>query len=118
MSGLKFSPYEYTLYVPPPPPKLNGGLYTGEPFKEGAPWANVPVIADIDYMIHHNLRSANPPIEALFQYPGQVRPGNNYQAMTGLAKPNGYDMICAPCIEVKKCNGVDDTVMCYPRQRS
>jgi hypothetical protein len=38
--------------------------------------------------------------------------------MTGLAKPNGYDMICAPCIEVKKCHGVDETTMCYPRQRS
>lgn len=104
---MKFSPYQYDSFVPPPQPKLNGGLYTGEPFAEGAPWANVPVVADIDYMIHHNLRSANPPIEALFQYPGTVRPGNNFQAMSGLGKPKDYDFICTPCLLKKGCRNAD-----------
>ena len=105
--SLQFSPYHYDNYVPPPPLKLNGGLYTGEPFAKGAPWANVPVVADIDYMIHYNLRSANPPIEALFQYPGTVRPGNNSQNMSGIAKPEGYDFLCTPCIKNKGCHFAD-----------
>lgn len=103
----KFSPYQYSEYVPPPKPKLNGGLYTGEPFAKDAPWANVPVIADIDYMIHYNLRSANPPIEALYQYPGTVRPGNNSQNMTGIGKPRDYDFLCAPCIQKRGCKDAD-----------
>ena len=67
-----------------PPPKLNGGLYTGEPFEENAPWANVPVIPDVDYMTFVNLRSANPPPGAILQYPGYERKGNNYQSMPGV----------------------------------
>lgn len=69
--------------------KLNGGLYTGEPFKKDAPWATVPVIPDADYMTHYNLRSANPPPEALTQYPGGTRPGNNFQTMPGVIKSSG-----------------------------
>ena len=96
---MQFSPYNYNGYGSPPELKLNGGLYTGEPFQEGAPWANVPVVADIDYMIHQNLRSANPPPQALFQYPGTVRPGNNFQAMTGIVKPTAesYGFLCSSC---------------------
>jgi len=96
-------------FVPPPQPKLNGGLYTGEPFQKGAPWANVPVIADVDYMTHINLQSANPPPQALYQYPGNVRPGNNFQHNTGLKQYEGdrgfegkpYNFKCIPC-EVTK----------------
>lgn len=66
-----------------PPPKLNGGLYTGEPFK--GPWGNVHVTPDVDYMTHVNLKTANPPIEALMHYPGGPRPGNNSQKMPGVA---------------------------------
>ena len=112
---MKFSPYDYPTYVPPPAPKLNGGLYTGEPFAKDAPWGNVPVIADIDYMVHYNLRSANPPIEALYQYPGTVRPGNNWQQMTGLGKPNGYDFICTPCIKKKECYAANGEVVECPK---
>ena len=65
-------------------PALNGGLYTGTPFLKGAPWANVPVIPDVDYMTNVNLRSANPPPDATTQYPGGPRPGNNNQAMPGV----------------------------------
>lgn len=82
-------------YVPPPPPSLNGGLYTGEPFKKGAPYANIPVTPDAGYMIHYNLRSANPPLDALFQYPGNIRPGNNFQTMPGIKYASEkYNLLC------------------------
>lgn len=68
---------------------FNGGLYTGEPFKEGAPYANVPVVHDAGYMIHYNLRSGNPPPGAIEQYPGSIRPGNNYQKMIGVSQKQG-----------------------------
>lgn len=110
---MNFAPYDYAHYVPPPKPKLNGGLYTGEPFAKGAAWANVPVVPDIDYMIHQNLRSANPPLEALFHYPGTVRPGNNYQRMTGISKVEDYDFLCSPCLKKKQCYSVNgDIVKC------
>ena len=89
-------------FVPPPKRQLNGGLFTGEPFLKDAPWANVPVIPDVDYMTNINLRSANPPPQAIYQYPGNVRPGNNFQANTGLTpytdtqeKPSNFS--CIPC---------------------
>lgn len=102
--------YTIRQYVPPPPPILNGGLYTGEPFQKDAPWANVPVIADADYMTNINLRSANPPPQALYQYPGNTRPGNNYQANTGLKPYRGdngfedatYNFNCIPCNTFKE----------------
>ena len=89
-------------FVPPPKPDLNGGLYTGEPFHKNAPYGNVPVIPDTGYLIHYNLRSANPPVPALYQYPGGNRPGNNYQPMTGLHTINagvykGFVCNDAPC---------------------
>ena len=67
-----------------PPPKLNGGLYTGEAFLKNAPWGNIPVKPDVDYMTNINLRSANPPTEAIYQYPGENRSGNNFQEMPGI----------------------------------
>lgn len=80
-----FIPEEYSSNaVPPPKPSHNGGLYGGAPFATNAPWANVPVIPDVDTYIHKNLRSANPPPMATTQYPGNVRPGNNYQEMPGV----------------------------------
>ena len=92
---MDFAPYSSQYSVPPPPPSLNGGLYTGEPFMENAPWRNFPAIPDAGYLIHHNLRSANPPPDALFQYPGNVRPGNNWQSMPGVEKTKGlYNQLC------------------------
>lgn len=72
-----------------PERSLNGGLYTGEPFEANAPWANVPVIPDGVYMTHFNLRSANPPKDALFQYVGTNRPGNNDLLMHGIRESKG-----------------------------
>lgn len=100
------------MYVPPPQPSLNGGLFTGTPFLKGAPWGNVPVIPDVDYMTNVNLKSANPPPGAIYQYPGNTRPGNNYQKNTGLQPYKGrsgnidYNFACAPCdreIQNQKC---------------
>lgn len=93
---------QQTHYTPPPPPSLNGGLYTGEPFWPGAPWRNFPATPDSSYLVHVNLRSANPPTQALYQYPaaGQ-RPGNNYSPMPGI-RPLGdqfSDILCAPDVE-------------------
>lgn len=96
-------------YVPPPPRTLNGGLFTGEPFQHGAPWGNVPVIPDVDYMTNINLRSANPPPQALYQYPGNTRPGNNFQANSGLQPYVGdrgftvpYNFSCIPCEKINQ----------------
>lgn len=61
-----------------PPPKLNGGLYTGEPFRRDAPWGNTPVVPDSVLLIRDTLRSAHPPPGVTNrQYPGDSRPGNN-----------------------------------------
>lgn len=93
----------YKDYVLPPSHSKNGGLYTGPEPPQGAPWAAIPVLPDVDYMIHTNLRSANPPPGAIYQYPGNIRPGNNFQAFSGLSpyvgKPNfgPFDFMCAPC---------------------
>jgi hypothetical protein len=82
-------------FVPPPPPSLNGGLYTGEPFAHGAPWANVPATPDASYMVHFALRSANPPPGAIYQYPAAIRPGNSYTYMYGVSKvPGPYPIYC------------------------
>ena len=89
-SGIDFAPYDFENigYIPPPAPSLNGGLYTGEPFAKNAPWGNKPVTADVTAYTNENLRGANPPPGAINQYPGQVRPGNNVQAMPGVNQYN------------------------------
>ena len=79
-----------------PGPKLNGGLYTGERFAQGAAYANFPATPDVDYLTHVNLKSANPPPGALIQYPGTVRDGNNYQEMPGInAQGQGQKKWCS-----------------------
>lgn len=94
---------ETAKYTPVPPRKVNGGLYTGEAFPADAPWRNFPVIPDASYMINVNLRSANPPLQALFQYPGGTRPGNNYLDTIGLQRyvnedmGGSYDFKCLSC---------------------
>ena len=93
----------YSEWVPPPKPSPNGGLYTGPEPPTNAPWASISVTPDVDYMINQNLRSANPPPGAIYQYPGNIRPGNNFQPFTGLTPYIGrpgtgpYNFLCAPC---------------------
>jgi hypothetical protein len=93
-----------------PPPSLNGGLYTGEPFREGSSHANIPIIPETGYINHYVMRGANPPTESLYQYPGGFRPGNNNPIMPGVQpyKDGKYGIMCQtapqkPTIS-KKCN--------------
>jgi hypothetical protein len=65
-----------------PPPVPNGGLFGG-PQAVGE-YASIHVIPTTTNMIHHNLRSANPPPGATTQYPGTHRDKNNYVAMPGV----------------------------------
>jgi hypothetical protein len=91
------NPSEYQLKPPqlPKTPELNGGLYTGEPFK--GPWGNVPVIPEGSIMTHDTLRSANPPIEANEQFGDMIRPGNNDPLIPSLNRfsPN-HNIACTP----------------------
>lgn len=65
-------------YIPPPKPSLNGGLYTGEPFKSDSLYKNFPVKPDAVYMNTENLKSARPSVPNVsFQFPDGFRPGNN-----------------------------------------
>ena len=48
------------------------------------PHASIPVVPTATNMIHHNLRSANPPPGAIHQYPGTNRDKNNYVPMPGV----------------------------------
>ncbi len=87
LSGAPVKPIEYKYT-----PKRNGGLYTGEPFQEGAPWRNFPAEPTTGFMINTNLRSVetiNPNPEQFFHYPsGGHRPGNNTPALPGIANCN------------------------------
>ena len=81
-------------YAKPPPPRVNGGWYTGAQFPKGAPWRNFTVVPDVPFL-NANLNSARPPPGAEQQYPGSYRPGNNAQSMPGVVKYNGpTDMLC------------------------
>lgn len=72
-------------------PKLNGGLYTGEPFQKGAPWANVPMKPETGHYMNTLLKSANPPPLAQFHYPGaDQRPGNNTPELPGIIQCANY----------------------------
>lgn len=102
---LQFAEYEFEKYgyMPPPPPSLNGGLYTGESFK--GPWGNVPVIPDATYMINKNLVRGNGYVApgSTFQYPPS-RQGNSFVDWNGLKRYQGtalnsgpFNIYCPPC---------------------
>ena len=95
-------------WSPIPAPKLNGGLYTGQPFLENAPWGNVPVRPTTAYMTNVNLQTANPPVQALFQMAAGFRPGNNtddlmpgIKTYTGTYNFGPFNFPCIPCFERK-----------------
>jgi hypothetical protein len=109
----KWISFVYIVYImaknqwsPVPPPALNGGLFTGEAFEKDAPWGNVPVRPTTAYMTNMNLRSANPPIQALFQMQAGFRPGNNSDdmmpglvAFTGSQEFGPFNFACIPCFK-------------------
>ena len=93
-------------------PSLNGGLYTGEPFK--GPWGNVPVIPDTVAMTTYTLRSGNPPKEALTQFGNIHRPGNSALNLpqTSLDRLSGkHTVLCTSSDSstdtVQKCKSFD-----------
>ena len=106
MSQTRYAQYDFQTigYTPPPPPSLNGGLYSGEPFEKGAPWANVPMIPDATYMTHVALTYGNEVTPgSTVQYPA-TRPGNSYVDWVGLSPYEGtainsgpHNIFCAPC---------------------
>ena len=67
-------------------PKPNAGLYTGEPFHKGAAWAPVPCIPETDALLKHMEETSYFPMPpgARYQFPGETRPGNNYQDRKGV----------------------------------
>jgi len=76
--ALAFSAIDPNDPVGIPPPKPNAGLYTGESFRVGAPWANVPTVPDAVLLQRDTLRSAEPPPDVVErQYAYDIRPGNN-----------------------------------------
>ena len=96
-----------------PPSPLNGGIYTGTPFHPNAPWRNFPAIPSAPYLTHVNLRTANPPPQALFQLQAGFRPGNNDSDgnIPGVVKFEGDQsfgpfsgMLCMPCLKQVKCS--------------
>lgn len=59
-------------------PRVNGGLYTGEPAR--GPWGNVPITPDADDIAQKKYFLTPPPIN--------LRPGNNYTSFPGFVKVN------------------------------
>ncbi len=85
--------FDETNYSQIPPPKINGGLYTGEPFKKDAPYRNFDVIPDEGYLTTVNLQSADPPPGAKNQFT-YTRPGNNLLIPVGVEKNEQYHITC------------------------
>jgi hypothetical protein len=80
-----------------PPRKLNGGLYTGEPFASSA-WGNVPIVPDSGNMVRNGLRIGNePPPGATLQYVAWERPGNSSPDTAGLVADEWTGFMFAKC---------------------
>lgn len=109
-STLNYGVYDFKKYgyIAPPKPKLNGGHYVGQPFHEDAEYGNVPVIADVDYIMSENLKSARGPDEGRFHYPGNVRPGNNMQEMPGVVQYSNQNNI--KCVSNKAVHKSKESV--------
>jgi hypothetical protein len=82
-------------------PPHNGGLYTGEPFMENAPWGNVPIVPITENLVHNTLKNVdNPTPGANTEYPHYTRLGNNFQTTPGLQVIN--NIACKPVKFTKK----------------
>ena len=108
-------------WSPIPEPALNGGLFTGQPFIKNAPWATVPVRPTAAYMTNVTLKSANPPVQALFQLQAGFRPGNNtddnvpgLMNFTGNKDFGPFNFACLPCLKeepVKDCKTCETKII-------
>lgn len=90
LQGFSYAPIENYVYKP----QLNGGLYTGAPFQQGAPWSTVHVVPDTGAMMTETLKTASPPPQAQYHYPGaHYRPGNNTPLLPGIIDCHGFKAI-------------------------
>lgn len=105
--------YVYNERSPIPHPKLNGGLFTGTPFTENAPWGNIYVRpTELDF--NYNLKSTTPGVE--FQMQNGFRPGNNSDySHPSIKKYNGNsnygpfnDMFCIDSFD--KCGSIFEEI--------
>jgi hypothetical protein len=95
---MQFSDLDNSTVGGIPKPDLNGGLYTGEPFK--GPWGNVYVQPDMVYLTTINLKSANPPESALLQYGNVIRPGNNEPVLQNTHMySNEHNIVCTGSVK-------------------
>jgi hypothetical protein len=83
-TSLSYIDYDSSAYTKIPKPALNGGWYTGQPFKKNAGWATVPVIPDSGYMTHYNIHNRNKTAPGADTQYGNVRPGNNCFLLEGV----------------------------------
>ncbi len=104
---------EYSRVSPIPMPDPSAHLFTGQGFCENAPWRAYPVLPTAAYMTNVNLRSANPPPQALFQMHLGLRPGNNTDTkMPGVVEFKGdenfgpFNFMCMPCVKSAGCGCV------------
>lgn len=67
-----------------PRPLPNGGLFSGPEPTPGSGYEAIYVPASSSYYINQNLRSANPPPGAVYQYISFTRPGNNLGSQPGV----------------------------------
>jgi len=78
MPTLDFGLVDWNGPVPVPERLVNGGLYTGEPFKKGAAWGN----SSIEPHAHTYMGMyTSMPAAAFSHMPGYTRIGNNHQEM-------------------------------------
>lgn len=90
LQGFAYAPIENYVYKP----QVNGGLYTGTSFEQGASWGTVPVIPDTGVMMYNTLTTANPPPQAQYHYPGaNDRPGNNTPVLPGIVNCHSFKAI-------------------------
>ena len=94
---------------PIPSPTLNGGWFTGEQFAPNAQYANVYVVPCSAYWNSENLKSANPPPQALYQMQSGYRPGNNTDPQIAGVKRYNDDLnvYCTPSLP---CDNPDQNI--------
>lgn len=102
--SLDFGDYNFDRfnYIKPQQPSLNANLYTGEPFQKHGGHRSFPVIPDATYMTHVNLRSANPPPNAINQFTDTIRPGNNGQNFPNIKQFKNTNIFCRNSHETTK----------------
>ena len=102
VSSLSYGVYDFNKYgyVMAPPPKLNGGLYGGQPFASRS-YGNNPVIMDTTHIMRNTMRSAGGLSETRMHLPDHTRGGNNLTDMSGLTQYSStLNMICVPDTEI------------------